>query len=265
MFLRTLILFLIYLLPCSSAFAQSGSFPYLAEITADQVNIRAGQSPNFERMLRMKKGEDIVVVDRQFSWLKVRLPQSADVYINKKYAQLLDSSRAQVLTDHLNVRALADTNSTILGQLDKGDIVFVKEATEEWLKIQPNSKVFGWIADNYVSFKSKVIPQAEALLSSQEEKIEEVLPVKPAEKLPAVAVASSQLFAKGFLESKQEGDVIQYKITDENQKEYKLKIEEGLIKKFLHYKVFVQGHLSPVDPSAPNNPTLIISNIQLVL
>jgi uncharacterized protein YgiM (DUF1202 family) len=259
MILRTVLFCLTWSLLSVPVWAQKGwdSFPYLAEITSDQVNIRAGQSSNFERIIRADKGDEVVVVDRQFSWVKIRLPQEADVYVAKKYMQVLDSSHAQTLTDHLNVRVKPDTNSTIVGQLDKSDIVVVRDVTDEWLKIEPTSKVFGWLSEEFVSFKSVQVPRDSAAVAFSPKIEEKKVPEKPKESL------SAQITAKGIIQSNDPGGTFPYKLVDENQKEYNLQMDSSLIKHFLHYKVSVEGNIQSIEPNSGS--VLIISNIQLVL
>jgi uncharacterized protein YgiM (DUF1202 family) len=244
-----------------TASAQEHSFPYLGQVIGDQINVRAGQSSNFERLLRLDKGDSVVVLGSEFSWLKIRLPHTVDVYVSSKYMQMVDASHAQVIGDRLNVRAKPDTNSAILGQLEKSDIVNVRESTGEWLRIEPTSKTFGWIAGEFVKFTSRDISQVEMNVGTSPK--EAPLPVAEViATVPPPQTSSGPLSITGVVVPVNEGDKTSYKITDDQDKEYRLQmIDQDLMKRFLHYKVSIEGNLQP----DVNGPALIISNIQLVL
>jgi len=94
--------------PGDVAFAQQEFFPFLAEVTGDRVNVRSGQSANFERLCQIDKGEEIVVEGKEFSWYKVRLPSSAKSFVSKKYVQFLGQNAGGVIADRVNIRAGAD-------------------------------------------------------------------------------------------------------------------------------------------------------------
>ena len=73
------------------AFAAQESFPFLAQAINERVNVRAGQSQNFEKLYQLEKGEEVVVVGKDFSWYKVQLPPGTYVYISDKYVRLVSS------------------------------------------------------------------------------------------------------------------------------------------------------------------------------
>lgn len=41
-------------------------FPFVGEITADKVNVRAGPNLNFEQLCKMKKGQDVLVLEKSY-------------------------------------------------------------------------------------------------------------------------------------------------------------------------------------------------------
>src|SRR3989338_1380173 len=66
-------------------FAAQESFPFLAEAINERVNVRAGQSQNFEKLCQLEKGEEVIVVGKDFSWYKIQLPSRTHVYVSDKY------------------------------------------------------------------------------------------------------------------------------------------------------------------------------------
>src|SRR3990167_4428788 len=147
---------IIFLVPIP-VFAAQESFPFLAEAINERVNVRAGQSQNFEKLCQLDKGEEVVVVGKDFSWYKVQLPPSTYVYISDKYVRLVGSMEGEIIGDRVNVRSSAKVESTIVGQVEKGSRVRVLEKIPGWYKIAPPAQVFGWVADGLVKFKSRDI------------------------------------------------------------------------------------------------------------
>ncbi|MBI5415968.1 MAG: SH3 domain-containing protein [Candidatus Omnitrophica bacterium] len=133
---------------------QTETFPFLAETAADHVNVRAGQNQNFERLCRLDKGEEVIVLEKVFGWYKIQLPGRVPVYVSDKYVGRLDNIYGEILVDRVNARAAAGVQATIVGQLKKGDRVRVLARREGWYTIEPPPQVFGWVAQEFLKFKS---------------------------------------------------------------------------------------------------------------
>ena len=133
--------------------ASQEKFPFVATITSDHINVRAGQSANFERLCQLNKNDEAVVVARSFGWSKIKLPSTAKSYVSAKYVQVVNGL-GTVTADRVNIRAEANFNSTILGQVRQGDKVQVIERVKDWYKIIPIEESYGWVADKYIKFKS---------------------------------------------------------------------------------------------------------------
>ncbi len=132
-------------------------FPFLAEINQNQINIRAGQSTNFEKLCQINKGDEVIVLEQNFSWYKIRLPQHCQAYIIEKYIEKTEINKGKVIGQHVNIRAQANVESSSLGMLAKDTEVEILEKKEGWYKIKPPQNSFAWVAGQFVSFKSKDI------------------------------------------------------------------------------------------------------------
>ena len=95
--------------PGSAVFAAQEFFPFLGEITANKVNVRAGQSVNFEKLCSLEAGDQVIVIEKNFSWYKIRLPECAESYVSAKYIQLLDGHFGEISGDRVNIRSARDS------------------------------------------------------------------------------------------------------------------------------------------------------------
>jgi len=173
-------LFAIVILIClmSVGFAQEGAtatsgsgevgtpaFPYMAEITGDNVYIRSGPGTNFYDCGKLNTGDKVKVIGKQFSWARIVPPQGSFSWISVQYVGI-DSANPTVGTvtgDRVRVYAGSDFRKplhsmTLQGRLDKGDKVkLLGEQLDDYYKIAPPSFAYLWVSANF----TKPIPVKE--------------------------------------------------------------------------------------------------------
>ena len=106
-------------------------FPFVGEVSAKEVNIRAGQSTNFEIIYRLKKGDQILVLGKEFSWYKVQPPPGSVAFIHSKYLQLQGKDSGVVTADKVNLRAATNFNASVLAQVGKDTILTIVGKKED--------------------------------------------------------------------------------------------------------------------------------------
>lgn len=144
-----------------SVFASTGgaqNFPYVAEVSADKVRIRAGQNENFEELGLLGIGDKVVVVGESYGWFKIKLPISGQGYIHASLIEELGGGEGLIKGSRVNVRARPRFNTSVIGSLDRGTAVLLQERKDEWFRIQPVEGCFGWIKGNFLKFVSQDVP-----------------------------------------------------------------------------------------------------------
>jgi len=162
--------------------AETPSFPYVAEITGDDVYIRSGPGTNFYQCGKLSKGDRVKVLGRQFSWSRIVPPAGSFSWISMQYVKpdAGDPSSGTVTGD--NVRVYAGSayvqplySTSLQGKLSKGEKVkLLGEQLDEYYKIAPPAFAFLWVTTNFT--KPAPIPVAPVV-------------VEPA---PAAAVPSAE-------------------------------------------------------------------------
>ncbi|MBU2541195.1 MAG: SH3 domain-containing protein [Candidatus Omnitrophica bacterium] len=157
--MKRIILFIfsfIILFSLSAVYAQSNQedthFPFIGRIKAERVNVRSGPHLNFETLGKVKKGQDITVVGEKQDWYKVRVPSNFSVFVDYKFVQKRTEPVGVVKGKRVNVRAKPNLKATLLGQLNKGEIVTIRGQNNEWLKIAPTPNCFAWIKAEFVNY-----------------------------------------------------------------------------------------------------------------
>ena len=136
---------------------------FKGKINAENVKLRAGYNEHFASLKNLKKGEDLIVLDRYFCWYQVKLPYDVYCYASKTYI----NDEGFVTADQLNVRAGAGEKYYILGKLKKGEPVFIVSSEGDWYKIRPPEAARGWVHEDYLDKISEIstadIPKATVL------------------------------------------------------------------------------------------------------
>ncbi|MBG7617711.1 MAG: hypothetical protein IZT57_05010, partial [Chloroflexi bacterium] len=132
-------------------------FPYMAEITGDNVYVRSGPGTNFYDCSKLNTGDKVKVIGKQFSWARIVPPQGSFSWISIQYVSI-DSTNPTVGTvtgDRVRVYAGSDhvepLHSTYLqGKLDRGDTVkLLGEQKDDYYKIAPLSFAYLWVSTKF--------------------------------------------------------------------------------------------------------------------
>jgi uncharacterized protein YgiM (DUF1202 family) len=132
-------------------------FPYIAELTEDNVNIRSGPGTNFYSCGKLNNTDKVEVVATQLGWSQIVPPSACFAWISKQYVTT-DANEPNVGTVNADaVRVYAGSESlkpihstTVLVKLNRGDKVALFGQQEgDYLKIAPPPGSYLWISTNY--------------------------------------------------------------------------------------------------------------------
>ena len=231
------------------------TFPFVAAVNSRDVNVRAGESENFERLCQLQEGEDVVVVGRNFSWYKIQLPKKAKSFVTDKYVQLISTAAGKITANRVNVRAGPDIMRTVLGQLDEGDEIHILEKLDGWYKIEPIEKSYGWVGDNFLVFKAKYNPEIRPATAAESVSGNE-------QKISQEVITITGLLVK---EPKPPAPNLKYKIAGQDGPAYYMEGSPEIFEPFIHYQVKVEGVLKRDSQNQYGYPIIVVSKIQLVL
>ena len=258
------------LLP-APARAQQDIFPFVGKITGADVNVRAGQSENFERLCQLDRGDEVLVVGQAYNWYKIKLPKIAKLYISAEYIYLLNDRVGGVIGDRVNVRAGADPKHSVVGQVLAGEEVQILEKGEKWHQIAPLDKTYGWVHEDFVTFKSKDISQFK---DKSPEPVKEN-PVIEAHKTMNETAEKNELDERiqvqksmsvsGYLKSVETIEGIHYRLDVNGETLYFLSGINNMLEDFVHYKVDVDGIVDTERSDQYEYPVLNVKRIQLIL
>ncbi len=252
----------LFLVLCTRLYAQE-VFPFLGEITTDNINIRAGQDVSFEKLGELTKGEEVVVVAKSYDWYKIKLPNHAQCYVSENYVKMRFDDIGVITGNRVNVRAGVNDKSNIIGRLAQDTKIKVRNHFPGWFQIEPMEGIYGWVADKFITFKSKEIPAPYVIVEPSRNiyKRSAVLEEEPKKEEPPAFLATGQIEDLGrFFPAKD----IRYKLTVDDKTVYYLQGSKESLDQFIHKSVKVEGSIQPDPNKFYKYPVIAIIKIDVV-
>lgn len=141
--------------------------PGPATVVASNVNVRGQATLKGEVLTRVTKGDQVTVIeeillsrsaaDEPSAWAKIILPPTTHVYVNSTFVNQADGT---VTARRLNMRGGPGENYSVLGRLQRGDVVKSTATKDGWLQIEPPTNAFAFIAAQYLKQEAPAVVAA---------------------------------------------------------------------------------------------------------
>ena len=133
------------------------AFPFLAEVTSDDVYIRSGPGTQYYNCGKAKKGDKVKVVGNKFSWLQIVPPAGSFSWVSKQYVSIdpQNKTSGSIIGDAVRVYAGSDEvqpmhSTSMQVKLNKGDKVTIAgEEKDGYCKIVPPEGAYLWISSQH--------------------------------------------------------------------------------------------------------------------
>ncbi|UCF14339.1 MAG: SH3 domain-containing protein [Phycisphaerales bacterium] len=150
------------------------TFPFMAEITGDNVLFRSGPGTNFYECGKLNKGDKVKVVSKQFSWYRIVPPAKSFAWISMQYVKLDPAKPGYgiVTGDRVRVYAGSDRvkphySTSLLGKLNKGERVkLLGQQLDDYYKIAPPAATYLWVS----AYFTRPLPPEKKIPAAKEDK-----------------------------------------------------------------------------------------------
>jgi len=233
-------------------------FPFLAEVSKESVNVRAGPNTNFEKVDKLSKGAQVVVIGRSFEWYKIQPLASTKEYIRSDYLKIKNGNIGVVLGDNVNIRASANSNAASLGEVKQGALVKVEGQENGWSRLETVAGTGAWVHQDFLKEKSGDVPSS--LLAPTVE-----WPAN-ADREESIKIITSSISLQGTLEPLAQSPRadVHYEIVIDQKSVYYLQ-DIPQIANFANSVVEVEGDVVPDWQKKSMYPLVHIKKIALVL
>jgi len=104
----------------------------------DAINIRSTATEKGSVIGKVQKGSELVLIDKKDGWFQVSYNGSNNAYVSE---DLLKVSRAEgtIKGNNINVRNAANTNGTVIKQVNNGDILTIIAQNDSWYQLAYNN------------------------------------------------------------------------------------------------------------------------------
>jgi SH3-like domain-containing protein len=116
----------------------------MVSVARAEINMRAGAGTQHATLWTLARGYPLEVTGRQGKWLKVRDFENDAGWV---YRPLVGKSPHMVVKSRVaNMRSAPSPRGRILGKTDQGEVLRTLEHRNDWVKVQREGGLKGWIA-----------------------------------------------------------------------------------------------------------------------
>jgi len=125
----------------------------LAVVRENTLNVRGQPSFAGEIITRLKKGEEVTILEEitlekskpgePSKWAKIKMPANTPVWVSSLFIDPIDK---KVLIKRLNVRAGPSENYSVVGRLEQGAVIKEISTKGDWLEIELPSNAYAFVA-----------------------------------------------------------------------------------------------------------------------
>lgn len=140
-----------------------------AEIAANDVYVRSGDSLNHYTIIKLNAGDRVSIVGERGDWYEILPPPGAYSLVSGDYVDTADGKSGVVNGSNVRVRAgstLNDNKYTVQTLLNKGDSVEILGRNPDgFLRIKPPSGATLWISKQFVRFSGSIPPTSPGVVA----------------------------------------------------------------------------------------------------
>jgi uncharacterized protein YgiM (DUF1202 family) len=142
--------------------------PGPATVNASNVNVRGQAKLNSERVASVNKGDSVIVLEEivldkpavgePARWARITLPADTKVWVN---ATFIDATNKTVMPRRLNLRAGPGEEYSIVGLVEKGEVVHEAGAMKDhWMQIEAPKGAYAFLASRFLKQEVPAIAAA---------------------------------------------------------------------------------------------------------
>lgn len=124
--------------------ASSAQAREMVSVDKPVINMRVGAGTRTSAVWKLYSGYPLEVTEHKGQWLKVRDFEGDGGWV---YGPLTGKKRHHIVkVDIANMRSSPSTGARLIDKLERGEVVQTLERRQNWVKVQEEGGMRGWIA-----------------------------------------------------------------------------------------------------------------------
>lgn len=119
------------------------------------VNVRVDSTVYSDTLGMLTREEKVTIWGEKYGWYKIQLPEGMSCYVYKSYLEAKPEGDYECKADNVNIRSGPSLNSYVLGHLNKGDLVEVRDKVGDFFEITPPPGAGAWVNKKFVKLIEK--------------------------------------------------------------------------------------------------------------
>nr|WP_106780098.1 SH3 domain-containing protein [Lysinibacillus timonensis] len=133
-------------------------------VTSQVVALRSGPGLSYESISSIRKGQALTMIEQQGEWYYISVNNEkgwVPSWQTSTNVQSSTSTKTVAISqvDGLNIRTGPSTSSTSIKQLNLGDEVLVESIQGDWVKVDEQTGISGWLSAEYVVLNEREIQE----------------------------------------------------------------------------------------------------------
>lgn len=122
------------------------------EITYSKVNVRKGQSAEYNIIAQLEKGTKVKILEKKNNWIKIRMEDEKEGWVTADSVKSIglegSNIESKISKNDVVIRASNSSNSKSLGKLIQGEKVTIIDKKDVWYKVKVNDETIGWVQES---------------------------------------------------------------------------------------------------------------------
>ncbi|MCM8831554.1 MAG: SH3 domain-containing protein [Candidatus Omnitrophica bacterium] len=119
-------------------------------VIKDDINIRLDSTPLSIVIGKLNKGKIVEVIEEKYDWCKIKLPKGFSCYVKSEFVKKIEKNKAEVIVSTLNLRSAPSVESFVLGKAKKGNVLYIIEEENGWIKVNGYPYAIGWVHKQFL-------------------------------------------------------------------------------------------------------------------
>lgn len=121
-----------------------------AVVLKDQINVRVDSTVMSPVLGYLRYKETVAIIEEKFGWCKIVLPKRFSAFAASEFLKKVADNKVEVTASNLNLRNKPAVSSYVIGNVDRGTVLFFRKKKGQWFELRGYPYTHGWVNENFL-------------------------------------------------------------------------------------------------------------------